>query len=83
MSQPFLVSNSSVFEALWTAQAGLCALCGEVMLQNRFEAPHANVWAKRRATFDHIIPKSKGGPDARENLQLAHAQCNKIKGNRV
>ncbi|MEO1303442.1 MAG: HNH endonuclease [Pseudomonadota bacterium] len=68
---------------MWKAQAGRCALCGEPMLQNRFEAAHARIWAKRRATIDHIVPISKGGADQLENLQLAHANCNKIKGNRV
>jgi 5-methylcytosine-specific restriction endonuclease McrA len=53
------------------------------MLRNRYGAPHARVWAKQRATFDHIIPRSKGGKDTVENLQLAHARCNKIKGNRI
>ncbi|MEL7540954.1 MAG: HNH endonuclease signature motif containing protein [Pseudomonadota bacterium] len=53
------------------------------MLRNRFQAPHARVWSKQRATFDHIFPRSKGGPDKRDNLQLAHARCNKIKGNRL
>ncbi|NQY97326.1 MAG: HNH endonuclease [Henriciella sp.] len=53
------------------------------MLRNRFEAPHATIWAKQRVTVDHIIPRSKGGSDAAENLQLAHARCNKIKGNRL
>lgn len=83
MSQPFQVSNSPFFDTLWTAQAGLCALCGEAMLRSRFEAPHARIWAKQRATIDHIVPRSKGGCDDAENLQLAHALCNKIKGNRV
>ncbi|MCF6328416.1 MAG: HNH endonuclease [Henriciella sp.] len=50
------------------------------MLRSRFEAPHARIWAKQRATFDHVIPRSKGGPDTPANLQLAHARCNKIKG---
>ena len=83
MSEPYQTPRSDLFQKLWDAQNGQCALCAAPMLQNRFEAPHASVWAKRRATFDHIIPKSKGGSDARENLQLAHAQCNKIKGNKV
>lgn len=83
MSQPFRAFESKLFDALWTAQSGACALCGERMLRNRFEAPHATIWAKQRATVDHIIPRSKGGSDAAENLQLAHARCNKIKGNRL
>ncbi|MBR9834336.1 MAG: HNH endonuclease [Alphaproteobacteria bacterium] len=50
------------------------------MLKNRFDAPHARIWARQRATLDHIRPKSKGGSDAEDNLQLAHARCNKLKG---
>jgi 5-methylcytosine-specific restriction endonuclease McrA len=29
-----------------------------------------------RPSLDHIIPKSLGGPDASENLRLAHWWCN-------
>jgi 5-methylcytosine-specific restriction endonuclease McrA len=36
----------------------------------------------RGPTIDHIIPISKGGPDTRVNVQLAHLRCNIIKGNR-
>ncbi|MEM8617223.1 MAG: HNH endonuclease [Pseudomonadota bacterium] len=67
---------------LWQAQNGLCALCQKPMLRNRFDAPHASVWAAQRATFDHVRPKSKGGTDAAHNLQLTHAICNKRKGQR-
>ncbi|WP_233347295.1 HNH endonuclease [Ponticaulis koreensis] len=52
------------------------------MPQNRFETAHSTLWKKLRPTFDHVKPRSKGGPDTPENLQLAHARCNKIKGNR-
>lgn len=83
MSQPFQLNNSGLLISLWNQQNGLCGLCGRAMLRNRFEAPHARVWAKQRATVDHIRPKSKGGSDARENLQLTHARCNKIKGNQI
>ncbi|MEO1660253.1 MAG: HNH endonuclease signature motif containing protein [Pseudomonadota bacterium] len=83
MTRSYKAPGSELFQALWETQAGHCALCGTPMLRNRFEAAHATLWAKYRATFDHIRPKSKGGSDQPENLQLAHARCNKIKGNRL
>lgn len=83
MSTPFLVRRTPLVERLWSEQKGQCALCNHPMLSNRFEAPHASVWSKHRATIDHIIPRSKGGLDAPQNLQLAHARCNKIKGDRL
>lgn len=83
MSQAFAAPQTELFLSLWQAQSGKCALCDKPMLKNRFEAPHARIWAKQRATFDHIIPRSKGGRDVAENLQLAHAHCNKLKGNQI
>jgi len=72
----------SVFDDLWRTQDGRCAICGEPMPRGRFEVAHATIWKKKRPTFDHIRPRAKGGEDARENLQLAHARCNKRKGDR-
>lgn len=69
-----------VFEALWAAQDGKCALCSEGMPRTRWDTPHATVWKKWRPTFDHIRALSKGGTDTPDNLQLAHAVCNKMKG---
>jgi 5-methylcytosine-specific restriction endonuclease McrA len=83
LSQPFRLAHTPDIESLWQAQAGFCALCGKQMLRNRFEAGHARIWQKQRATIDHIIPRSKGGADTIDNLQLAHARCNKVKGNRT
>ncbi|MBB34359.1 MAG: hypothetical protein CME88_17865 [Hirschia sp.] len=53
------------------------------MPHNRFDTPHATIWKKTRPTFDHIIPIAKGGGDERSNLQLAHASCNRLKGDRL
>jgi 5-methylcytosine-specific restriction endonuclease McrA len=33
--------------------------------------------------FDHIIPLSRGGSHTRDNIQLAHAYCNRLKGARI
>lgn len=55
-----------------------CALCGRpVDFGRKFPDP----WSP---TLDHIVPISKGGaPASLENLQLAHLQCNRIKGNKA
>lgn len=34
----------------------------------------------KEITLDHIIPRSQGGNDLIENLQLAHLHCNQDKG---
>ena len=37
---------------------------------------------KKNLEVDHIVAKSKGGTDARRNLQLLCSSCNRIKGDR-
>lgn len=49
-----------------------CMLCREPLDPHR-EPVHV----------DHRIPRSKGGSDVRNNLQLAHPFCNQSKGNRM
>lgn len=55
-----------------------CGICGRpVDFDKKFPDP----WS---ATVDHIIPVIKGGaPAALENMQLAHLQCNRIKGSKM
>jgi len=36
-----------------------------------------------RLTIDHVLPKSRGGPDTWENLVAACTACNNRKGNRT
>ncbi len=80
MSQPYAPTETPLFKALWEAQEGRCALCGLSMPSNRFDVAHSTLWKHQRPTYDHIIAVARGGPDSADNLQLAHARCNKVKG---
>ena len=49
---------------------GICALCNEyVELQD--------------ASRDHIIPRSAGGGNGPDNIQLTHKRCNNMKGDQL
>ena len=54
---------------LYGEQGGHCAGCKE-----HFEPRHLEI--------DHIVPRSRGGSDHMDNLQLLCGSCNRIKGNR-
>lgn len=43
--------------------------------------PDAVLGAPQRASIDHVVPKSRGGPTEPANLRLAHARCNGERGN--
>lgn len=60
---------------LHARQNGRCAICGTGL------SPRAE--GAISATFDHIIPKSRGGSGAIHNLRLVHKVCNKMRGNEI
>ncbi|HEV8360905.1 MAG TPA: HNH endonuclease [Candidatus Thermoplasmatota archaeon] len=67
-------------QELAEAQSFACALCGLPFDSRCFTDQRRAVPPRLRATIDHIVPRSKGGSDARENLQVAHKLCNQRKG---
>ncbi len=52
-----------------------------VLRRDRFRCQYCG--SRDRLTIDHILPKSRGGPDAWENLVAACVPCNNRKGNRT
>ncbi len=48
---------------------GICGICGDPV-------------SRQSVTFDHIVPVTKKGNTDNDNLQPAHKNCNRVKGNR-
>ena len=64
------VNAKDIKHALYGAQEGICPGC-------RLSFPFRNL------TLDHIRPRSRGGQDTDDNLQLLCGACNSKKGNRT
>lgn len=65
------ISRNSKIEFLVDRDGEVCGICQEVL---DFELG---------IHIDHIHPKSKGGSDKLENLQLAHPKCNLQKSDSI
>ena len=61
--------SPNIKDLLYEQQDGRCANCADRL-------------RKRLLEIDHIIPRSKGGPDTDDNLQLLCGWCNRTKGPR-
>lgn len=53
---------------IWERDRGLCGICGGPVQYAEMD-------------LDHVKPKSLGGPDHWDNLRVAHATCNRARGN--
>ena len=67
----------SELAALGEADNWTCWICGKPVSRELLHRPtHPSA-----PTRDHIIPRSKGGPDHKSNYRLAHKRCNSKRGN--
>lgn len=55
---------------VWKRDEGRCRFCGAGLTRNEF-------------TLDHLLPKSKGGPDWDINLVVSCSSCNNTKGDKT
>lgn len=60
---------------IYTRDGGRCRYCGNEVGKDR---P-----GFRLATLDHVIPRSRGGPNSEENLVTSCVDCNAWKGDRT
>ena len=61
-------------EALVQRQKGKCYLCGDKFSRRQL---------RLRPSYEHIIPISKGGTNANDNLVASHFACNSAKGSKL
>ena len=57
-------------QKLWS-KSNKCGIC------------HKSIESIELATLDHIIPRAHGGHTTKDNIQLAHKQCNYDKGHEL
>ena len=58
----------------------ICQICGQpVDWEDKILKKVRYVYGNNYPSIDHIIPKSKGGLHAWDNVQLAHRHCNSLK----
>ena len=60
-------------QQVFERDGGMCYLCGLTVIFSEEAVP-------RQQSIDHVIPRSRGGSSALDNLRLAHRQCNQRKG---
>lgn len=61
---------------LMARDVGNCAICGSQLNRKLRDHDHPLY-----VTFDHIVPRSRGGGNELGNLRLAHSSCNSARGN--
>lgn len=75
-----LVDADIEIHELYRRDNGVCHICGGVCDWNDKEyRPQGIVCGNNYPSIDHVVPLSKGGLHAWDNVQLAHRLCNSLK----
>lgn len=78
-----LVDKDITVKRLYELEGGICYLCGEPTDFNDYEIRNGSmVTGNRYPSIDHVIPLSKGGTHAWDNVRLAHRRCNILKSDK-
>ena len=64
-------------EAVIKLYGHICYLCGITCVI--YKGQHHGYQKANALTIDHILPRSRGGTDAQDNLAVSCAACNNIK----
>lgn len=75
LREPAIRTRADLIAYLTDKCGGRCGICGSIVADDADGLD--------RASPDHIIPLSRGGPHTLANLQLSHLGCNYAKGNRA
>lgn len=75
-----MVDKDITLEALYRRDSGVCYLCGGKCDWND---KNGNIVGGMYPSIDHIIPVSRGGFHAWDNVRLAHFECNTKKSNDI
>ena len=72
------VDEKVTSDEVYKRDNGVCYICGNLTFQDWIDRP-----LNQRATVDHVIPISKGGPHTWQNVRIACWRCNVTKHDRI
>lgn len=67
-------------QRLYEIQKGVCPYCQAEMIDPAVAYDEGVSGEPFAPTLEHVIPRSRGGVNALENLLLVHADCNQERG---
>lgn len=83
INKSVIVDKDISLKKLYQKDKGVCYLCGSVCNWNDKQVRNGTIiCGESYPSIDHVIPLSKGGKHAWNNVKLACRGCNTKKGNR-